>query len=49
VFAIVIPIAVLAVGLQYPAAVVAFMMTGVQIVLSACLWLEVRQLFGEEK
>lgn len=48
-FAIVIPIAVLAVGLQYPAAVVAFMMTGVQIVLSACLWLEVRQLFGEEK
>ena len=49
VFAIVIPIAVLAVGLLYPAAVVAFMMTGVQIVLSACLWLEVRQLFGKEK
>ena len=49
VFAIVIPIAVLAVGLLYPAAVVAFMMAGVQMVLSVCLWLEVRHLFREEK
>ena len=45
-FSVVIPIAVLVIGVNYSAVVIAAMMIGMETALSICLWLEVRQLFS---